>query len=260
MLAGSGTPVRSASRLRCRMLSSSFQRRKFSDGHSPTGSSSSGRRPQAVDLLKSDWVKLRQVCGAVLSPRSWPRASLHNHQCIRRANCICRALVTTVVMVPAPGEPLQFNPAGVGTVHSKVALGKPKFGWFSTLKNSDRNCIPSLSWIGKSLATPRSQVNRPGPVKMLRPALPKLPSGGATKHAGSNHSWMLCLSEDRLPLQIRLGRVKNPLVGPRPDRKTENGGPDCAVRMLVNCHRPATFSASAPEFVINLRPRPKGSS
>ncbi len=76
----------------------------------------------------------------------------HNHQCMRKANCICRALVTTVLMVPAPGDPMVRPVCGSKEM---VLFGKPKFGWFSTLKNSDRNCIPSLSWMGKSLSTPR---------------------------------------------------------------------------------------------------------
>ena len=92
----------------------------------------------------------------------------------------------------------------------------------------------------------------PGPIRMLRPALPKVKVGGFTKHATSNQSWMLCLSAGRLPLQMRLGRVKVPVLAVGVARNTENGAPDCAVTMLVICHPPATASASGPAAMHEL--------
>lgn len=138
------------------------------------------------------------------------------YQWRRKASCTCRALVTTVAMVPAPAEPI-------------FTLGRPKFGRFSRLKNSKRNCSQNLSFMRNSLSTPESQVTSPGPIRMLRPALPNVKGGGFTKHPTSNQSWMLCLSAGRLPLQIRLGRVKVPVLAVGVARNTENGAPDCAV-------------------------------
>ena len=72
------------------------------------------------------------------------------YQWRRKANCTCRALVTTLVIVPAA-------PAAAGLIS---ALGRPKFARFSRLKNSERNCNPNLSFMRNSLSTPKSQVNK----------------------------------------------------------------------------------------------------
>ena len=53
-----------------------------------------------------------------------------------------------------------------------VALGRSNCGVLKTLKNSVRNWILTCSVIGKSLNREKSKFTRPGPSRMLRPALP----------------------------------------------------------------------------------------
>lgn len=61
------------------------------------------------------------------------------------------------------------------TPDETVAFGLLKFGRFSTLNASARNCNCDLSVSRKSLNTDVSTLKNPGPRKLLRPRLPKYP-------------------------------------------------------------------------------------
>ena len=67
-----------------------------------------------------------------------------------------------------------INPAEALTapLENTVALGGPKFAWFSTLKNSARNCRLALSETAVFLNSDTSRSARPGPVNVPRPRFP----------------------------------------------------------------------------------------
>jgi len=93
-----------------------------------------------------------------------------------------------VVDVSNPAEP-------VGTpVESNMSVlvgvtGTAKLAWFKILKNSARNCtlkVSEIFLIGLFLNTEKSSSERPGPVRMFRPALPRrLKHCGGVPKAGS---------------------------------------------------------------------------
>src|ERR1700694_4175202 len=92
---------------------------------------------------------------------------------ILSANCISLAVVVVELSKPA-------TPVGV-PVESKMSVlsgetGTAKFAWFKMLKTSARNCTLKdsdifLTWL--FLNTEKSRFIVPGPVRMLRPALPR---------------------------------------------------------------------------------------
>src|SRR5207249_2370466 len=59
--------------------------------------------------------------------------------------------------------------------------------WLNTLKNSARYCRRSRSRIVKTLCAEKSTLKVPGPLRILRPALPKVPSLAEAKADVSNH-------------------------------------------------------------------------
>src|SRR5258705_11742716 len=70
-----------------------------------------------------------------------------------------------------------------------VAFGNPKFGWLKTLKNSERNCRWTRSLIRVNFNTEKSAPLLPGPIMVLRPALPKVPAAAGAKAAVSNQAF-----------------------------------------------------------------------
>lgn len=62
----------------------------------------------------------------------------------------------------------------------EASRGLSKFGWFSALNISMRNCSFHFSLIGKVLINPKSRFQYDGAVKILRPA-PLVPGGGKQK-------------------------------------------------------------------------------
>src|ERR1700730_6260869 len=101
------------------------------------------------------------------------------YQMIFSANWISLAVVVVEVSNPA-------TPVGA-PVESKMSVlsgvtGTAKFAWFRMLKTSARNCTWKDSDIlltGMVLTNERSRFTVPGPVRMLRPALPR-----RLKHCG----------------------------------------------------------------------------
>src|ERR1700730_15524165 len=90
-----------------------------------------------------------------------------------RANCISLAVVD--VEVNKPATPVEAPLESKMSVLSGVT-GKAKFARFKMLKNSARNCTLKLSeilLIELFLNTEKSKFDVPGPVKILRPELPR---------------------------------------------------------------------------------------
>src|SRR5208337_4567366 len=81
-----------------------------------------------------------------------------------KPNWICRDVVAVVVINPAEGL--------IAPLEKTVAFGVPKFGWFSTLKNSARNSRLRRSAIAVSLNNEASTPARPGPLYTPRPKSP----------------------------------------------------------------------------------------
>src|SRR5262249_50781550 len=89
---------------------------------------------------------------------------------------------------PVPITGLAPATSGVAVTSPNVS-GKPRslvnriaglaqFGWLRTLKNSARNCTPTRSLALNVLTSEKSQLWRPGPRQLLRPAGPKLAASG----------------------------------------------------------------------------------
>src|SRR5271167_3067220 len=97
------------------------------------------------------------------------------------ANCTWRAVVEVPVIAPAVPE----TPVGVKVIR----FGVLKLARFSRLKISARNCkvMPSLRLV--FLMVEKSQVARPGPLRLFLEAFPKNPllGGGCRKAAGLYH-------------------------------------------------------------------------
>src|ERR1700730_10669553 len=87
-----------------------------------------------------------------------------HYQSSLRPNWIWREVVEVLVMAPAVG----LTPDGV----KATPLGVLKLARFSRLKSSARNCRLRPSRIRVSLNVEKSQGASPGPMRVLRPALP----------------------------------------------------------------------------------------
>src|SRR5258706_13845757 len=110
-----------------------------------------------------------------------------------------------------------------------VAEGKPKFGWFNELNSSQRNWSADCSRIAKFLNSAKSRFSRPGPINRLRPAFPFTKEGASANAETSNQRLML--RSLRLPLPMRLGRLRHPHPARSPAPPPLKGEPDCKVRM-----------------------------
>src|SRR6266404_1740185 len=89
------------------------------------------------------------------------------------ANWICRSGI--VVLVSKPAEPLSV-PSDKKMSLLSGTVGGAKLGWFMMLNISTRNCTLKFSEIRLMLLflkTEKSKLVMPGPIKMLRPALPR---------------------------------------------------------------------------------------
>src|SRR6516164_7333992 len=88
------------------------------------------------------------------------------HQISFKPNCTWREVVSVLVIRPAvaTGLPLAPNKLVFWTGGAKLAR-------FRMLKNSERNCAWNRSVILMFLKSEVSKSARPGPVRMLRPAL-----------------------------------------------------------------------------------------
>src|ERR1700730_6703251 len=120
--------------------------------------------------------------------RTFIKTSVNSHDRMRRthyqasliANCISRAGV--VVEVSLPAIPCKSAPVESKMVTLSGVTGTAKFARFKILKNSARNCTVKFSeirLIELFLNTEKSRFAVPGPIRMLRPALPR-----RLKHCG----------------------------------------------------------------------------
>src|SRR5687767_3230100 len=83
------------------------------------------------------------------------------------------------------------------------ALGRPRFTVLKTLNRSQRTVTFELFPVLKRFCSDMLRLCHLGPRWLLRPALPKVPEGTATKSAGLNH-WSTVRAPS--PLPIWLGR------------------------------------------------------
>src|SRR5256885_11217478 len=83
-----------------------------------------------------------------------------------------------------PAEPFlaPVDPAKIGVIML------PKFGWFSTLKNSARNCRFLRSVMSNCFFKAKSTLAKPGPITAFLARFPNVPAGGSTNTQGSNQS------------------------------------------------------------------------
>src|SRR5262249_26274412 len=85
-----------------------------------------------------------------------------------------------------------FRPSSAVVIVATVLLemlfaGVPKFGWLSRLNTSHRNSAARRPPAENRLVTARSTRWVPGPMTVLRPAVPCVPAAVATYAVGSNH-------------------------------------------------------------------------
>ncbi len=73
-----------------------------------------------------------------------------------------------------------INPADelMAPLENTVVFGGPKLAWFSTLKNSARNCRLMRSVMAVVLNNDASTSAKPGPVYTPRPRFPNVPAVG----------------------------------------------------------------------------------
>src|SRR6516225_3806133 len=100
----------------------------------------------------------------------------------------------------------------------------------------------------------KSTVCWPGPMRTLRPVFPNEYCAGLTKQDVSYHFWIERCEVGKFPLRNREGRVNVPVFAGDVPIDTENGAPDCRVRMPVPCHPPRMASVTVPALERNRRP------
>src|ERR1700682_4617962 len=124
-------------------------------------------------------------------PRLNPgKGEAESHQDNFSANWICREVVVVVVIWPADG----FRaPVPLPSIISLWATGGERLTRLVQLKHSIRNCTSEDSEIflrGMVLNKEKSNAISPGPMSVLRPALPYWVLGfGGVKHSSLMYCW-----------------------------------------------------------------------
>src|ERR1700722_16871863 len=133
-----------------------------------------------------------------------------------------------------------------------VALGVPKLVWFSTLKNSARNCRLARSAMAVLLNSEASTSARPGPLYTPRPKFPYVPAVGSLNAAGLNHWFGLPNTTGPEKAGLREGR-SGFLVSPSPDRFDPicgvNGNPSSSETIVLNCQPLTTRFPKPPRLL-----------
>src|SRR3954451_3214614 len=123
--------------------------------------------------------------------------------------------------------------------------------WLKALKNSPRSCRFTRSVTAKTRCAPRSTFTVPGPIKMLRPAFPKVLGAGILKQLVSNHCATLAACEPpvyfalqdncawSLPFSGRLKDVSLPDV-------MFSGNPLCQVQ-IPELSQPPRIALASPD-------------
>jgi len=162
-------------------------------------------------------------------------------------NCNCRAVVTVLVIRPAPA--MGCRVAGFSTSRN---AGVAKLARLNRLKKSARNSsrLPSLIPKRVFFVRLKSKFSTPGPTRMFRPALPKKPVGGSTKTEASKYS-LGFLGRTRSPKArpgMRSGRclpgLRERSGAWRPETTAEKGVPAEAVKIPETCHPPSASRAA----------------
>ena len=124
-----------------------------------------------------------------------------------------------------------------------------KFGWLGRLKTSPRNCSALVSLSLNVFTTEASIITRPGPLKVLRPRLPCVFTGGSANaamfryFAGSPRIGLTPVTASGLSFAEKLVVLRLP--EPLKPRRIVNGGPEAIAAMLFNC-QPLSTTAFAP--------------
>ena len=93
-------------------------------------------------------------------------------------NWTCRDVPDVAVITPAVGDGPEL------AVENTTVFGVLKLARFRRLKNSARNCILTRSVTAVLFSTEKSTVAVPGPMRVSRPTLPKVPLGGTANAVG----------------------------------------------------------------------------
>src|SRR5712692_5585842 len=141
----------------------------------------------------------------------------------------------------------------------KVEFGLLKCGEFVKLNDSIRSSVVNRSVRGNFRKMEKSRFTRPGPVRMLRPTLPKVAEGGAENFVTSNHFSPRPTAPKISGVPLTFGRLPLPGAFRVVALKVMfNGSPVWAVRIPLSCQSPR-IQRPGPER--SQRPRdPKGSS
>src|SRR5882672_9966624 len=144
----------------------------------------------------------------------------------------------------------------------KVVSVEVKWTVLKTLLAERRTSRPCISFSWMFFAMDISNETVPGPIMMLRPALPNTPAG-VTKAALLNHAWMVgSLSWIDCP-GTKSGRAAP--VTPRlrsdesPKNRGENGRPEASVRLPLK-ENPLKALCAQPLLFSHFLSLPKGSS
>ena len=140
-----------------------------------------------------------------------------------------------------------------------VVFGSFQIGLLNRLNASRRNCSVLLA-IRKFRMIDASTFVMPGPKKVLRPALPKVPNAFSTNASVLNHRAIVCWSPGRIgSCPVTFGRSWPPAVFDLSvPTYAVRGNPLDVDKIVVSCH-PPRIAAPRP-VCMNGFPSPNGSS
>src|SRR6185295_6541000 len=122
--------------------------------------------------------------------------------------------------------------------------GAKNCAWLKALKNSARNWRLKRSWKLLFLTAARFQLFVPGPMMILRPAVPNVPARGAANADVSNQRKIVRSPESRLPSANRLARsIVNEPAPEVSEAVMVSGKPDCMLAMALVCQPAARIRA-----------------
>src|SRR5262245_16213380 len=93
-----------------------------------------------------------------------------------------------------------------------LPLGRPKFGWLRIVKNSARNWLFSRSDNRLFLLRLKSKFLKVGPSRILRAALPCVPTAGCVNAVRSNHRLGVGFSNFPLPTRLAYWGTNEPVL------------------------------------------------
>src|SRR6266487_2104605 len=141
------------------------------------------------------------------------------------------------------------SPAAV--VNAMRPDGTAKFERLMKLNASSRTCSVRADGNANALMSDRSELISPGPVRVLRPRLPRVPAAGSANALMSQYRSGPPSTGLLEKPGFRSGRsfIEKPVVFKFPDRlnpsRTVNGCPLCSAVTLFNC-QPFNRAAATP--------------